>query len=549
MAEAIDNVQNVNESVQSMTGFQAPQPGSVGVNDQLGGAPSTVSKIAHSDDASGKPSGIGAGKFAEVDIDEELFQFKSDDTPLMDLMLKAKKVPVKSAIVEHYMIDEPRSYVTVQTGVSTAAASGAKARSLVLDNNDKDLVRPYQTLLVQGVDGYEGTNPTPGKPLMLYVTGIDANGDPIVRPVNGYKAANAEYGNIPPIPAGTVCTVLANAMYETQKLVEPDTFSPKPMNVILQKRGMTHIVSDYFDSQKKRIPFKDAVIAEQAIRTFKVRGNRTLWGGRAGHFKVNADNGMGMQDVYFTEGLRWQFRRIFSHQSKSWTYKDFIALAKLFFTGEDIPTRAIMLAGKNVLEQIQCIDFSAHPEVTILAKHDPKLGWDVTSIHTVFGDIDIKREPTFERLGWSNCAAIISPDRLVHYQRTTEHTFNEKVEGQEAKRNGIIVWDALALKGVCHLWIEGDVDTADATSDGVVNIKIWDKKTNGVPTAPATTDFSASGSIYHDGDVFYFMDSVTLASGLIAQPGDMYQAEYTAASGNDAATLTWKKYTGAVMAY
>ena len=70
---------------------------------------------------------------------------------------------------------------------------------------------------------------------------------------------------------------------------------------------------------------------------------------------------MGLQYVYCTEGLRWQFKRELMHKGK-WTVEDVIALAKMFFTGEDVPKTALLLAGKNLLEQIQCIDFSKHPE-------------------------------------------------------------------------------------------------------------------------------------------------------------------------------------------
>ena len=188
---------------------------------------------------------------------------------------------------------------------------------------------------------------------------------------------------------------------------------------------MNQIVSDYFDSQKKRIPFTKALIAEQAIANFKVRGNRTLWAGRKGKFKVNVPK-LGMQYIYFTEGVRWQFKRELQHKGK-WTYEKFIALAKMFFTGEDVPKTALLLAGKNLLEEIQCIDFSKHPEVNITVKTN-KLGWEITNIHTVFGDIEIKREPTLDRLGWSNSGALFGEGRLVHYQRTTVHSFTDRVD-------------------------------------------------------------------------------------------------------------------------
>ncbi len=277
--------------------------------------------------------------------------------------------------------------------------------------------------------------------------------------------------------------VLANSLYETQKEVDPELIVPQPTRIYLQKRGMNQVVSDYFESQRKRIPFSKAIIAEQAIASFKVRGNRTLWAGRAGKFKVNVPR-MGMQTVYCTEGLRWQFKRELQHQGK-WTVERIIALAKMFFTGEDVPKTALLLAGKNLLEQIQCIDFSKHPEIQITTKVN-SVGWSVTNFHTVFGDIEIKREPTLDRLGWSNSGALIGENRLVHYVYSAEHSFSDRVEGEEATRNGILIWDALALKGGCHIWIDGE---GTGGSDDILSFRIWESE-----EAP---DDAQQGDIYY----------------------------------------------------
>lgn len=438
-------------------------PGTSGQATQMPGQPTTVSQTAE------VTGGIAGGNLIESDIDEELFRFNSEDTPLMNLMLKAKRVKVNSPEVEHYMIDEARSYVTLAEGVNSTNSSQVV---LPLDPADQCLPRPYTTLLAKGVPGYDETGKveTPGKDLMLFVTDIDtATNCPIVRAVNGPRAAATdEVCRIPSIPEGTVCVILANSLYETQKEVDPDLIVPQPSKVYLQKRGMNQVVSDYFDSQRKRIPFSQAIIAEQAITNFKVRGNRTLWAGRGGKFKVNVPR-MGMQYVYCTEGLRWQFRRELQHEGK-WTVERIIALAKMFFTGEDVPKTAILLAGKNLLEQIQCIDFSGHPEIQITSRTNP-IGWSVTNFHTVFGDIEIKREPTLDRLGWSNSGALIGENRLVHYIYSSEHSFSDRVDGEEATRNGILIWDAVALKGGCHIWIDGE-GTADNRS--VFTFKMWE---------------------------------------------------------------------------
>lgn len=455
--------------------------------------------------------GINAGNFVDVDIDKQLLSFNTDDTPLMNLMLLAKRVKVNSPEVDHYMIDEPKSTLTI-----VSDCGGSYQMQLPLQNGEQNLPRQYTTLLVKGVDGYDrdGKNLTPGKSLMLYVTAHDSStGNPIVRAVNGYKeSADDEMSVIPEIPAGTKIVMLANSLYETQKEVDPDLIVPQPTRIYLQKRGMNQVVSDYFDSQRKRIPFAKAVVAEQAIANFKVRGNRTLWAGRAGKFQMNIAN-MGMQYVYTTEGLRWQFKRELQHSGR-WSVEKIIALAKMFFTGEDVPKTALLLAGKDLLEQIQCVDYSKHPEIQISTKTN-SVGWTVTNFHTVFGDIEIKREPTLDRLGWSRSGALIGENRLVHYVYSAEHTFEDRLEGHEATRSGILIWDAVALKGSCHIWIDGEGEIA---SSGNEHLMLWDSE-----DAPETSE-----------GVIYYLVSDCPGISALAMSGSMW----TCISG------TWKEYTG-----
>lgn len=428
--------------------------GTAGLDTQLGGQPTTVSGAAMA------TGGIDAGHFIERDIDKELFRFKSDDTPLMQLMLNAKKVRVFSPEVEHYMIDEPRCSVV---SISAVEAGSSKQFALPLTPSDSTLPHAYDTLLAKGVSGYaeDGVTKTHGKELMLFVTGRDeASGQVICRAVNGPKdSPEDETCTTPSIPEGTTFIILSNALYETQMEVDPDTIVPQPTIIFLQKRGMNHVVSDYYEAQRKRIPFDKALIAEQLITNFKVKGNRTLYAGRKGKVKTNVPK-VGEQYVYFTEGVRWQVKKELEQPGK-WTLERLIALAKLVFTGEDVPKSVLILSGKNFLENIQCIDYSKHPEVRISVKTND-LGWEVTNIHTVFGDLEFKRDPTLDRLGWSNSALAIAQDRLVHYVYSPEHKSKNRIEGQEATRETLLVWDALALKGSCHVWINGELNTTDS---------------------------------------------------------------------------------------
>ena len=513
---------------------QVASNGTAGLQTQAGNQPTTVSgaQVVAPAGSTLTPNAMTAGGLIEPDIDEELFKFSSEDTPLMNLMLKAKRVPVGSAEVDHYCIDEPTAMVTV------AGVTGNKIR---LNAADKMKVKAYDTLSVVGVEGYTYSesggslvHTKSGRPLLLFVTEVNDDDEFTVKALNGVKTAiTDQYGSLPTssspaasntnyIAAGTKIVILGNALYETQKEVDPDMVLPQPERIYLQKRGMNQIVSDYFESQRKRIPFSKALIAEAAIRNFKVKGNRTLLLSQSSKFQVKAKKTGDMQFVYTTTGVRWQVKRELEHTGK-WTYEEFIGLAKLFYTGEDTPSSCIVLAGKNFMENIQCIDWSKHPEVKVEVKTNEKMGWKVTTITTVFGDFQFKREPTMDRCGYENCALLLGEDRLVHYQRKGESKFNEKVEGEEATRDGILVWDALALKGSCHIWVDGK---GGEKSAGAKEFKMWNST-----TTPTYSDVT-------DGVIYYFTVDV---SG-VAKAGEMHKASVSGT------TLTWTRYYGEVSA-
>ena len=496
--------------------YNQPTPGSAGVNSQVSGTPSTVSALA------GATGGIEAGNFVEPEIDKELFKFKSDDTPLMQLMLRAKRIPVKSPVVRHFMIDEPKSSVS---GTTAVTANNSLQFILPLAANDSRIPRPHGTLLVKDVDGYmaDGKTRTPGKELMLFVVGHDkTSGNPICRAVNGPKEnPDDEYCTTPDIPAGSTFILMANALYETQKKVDPNIITPQPIEIYLQKRGMNQIVSDYFDAQRKAIPFTEALIAEAQITDFKVKGNRTLYAGRKGKFRIDTEE-VGVQDIYFTEGVRYQVRKELQHVGE-WKYKEIIALAKMVFTGEDVPKSVIVLAGKNFLQNIQCIDYSDHPEIQITTTVNP-VGWKVTNFHTIFGDLEFKHDPTLDRLRWSNSALVVAPDRLVHYQLSAEHKDSDRVEGEEATRKSMLVWDALALKGSCHVWINGEGSSIDNNvAADMTHYHYW-----GDTTAPADPK---EGCVY-----ILLVNCPGISDDAVA--GQMWQYKDS----------QWIEYEGAVMA-
>lgn len=510
--------------------------GSAGLQTQMGGAPTTVSGVAN---ASG-----GMGELVLPEVDKRIFMFERDKNALMQLMLMAKRVNVKSMEVKHYAIDQGTPIVTV------ASVNG---NIITLVNADKGKVRAYDTLMVKGVKGYDyvtGTgNVKTRRPLQLFVKSVNNDDTITCVATNGVKqAATDQYGSLPTssspaasntnvIVAGTKLVRMANALYETQKWVDPNTVIPVPDDLYLQKRGMTNIVSKYLADQNMEIPYDEAVKAEAQLREFKAAGNRTLLISQQSKMLVRSSMGDDQWD-YTTNGVRWQVKREIKHRGK-WTAEDIFALVKMYYGGADRPKSGLWLVGENLGLNLQLIDWTGHPEVTMLPYKNETLGWEITRLHTLFGDLQIKIEETLNDCGYQNSGIILGEDRLVHYVRSGESNYTEDVLGEEATRNGVLESDALGLKGNCHVWVDGD-DDDDDTAPSADEFRLWSST-----TAPTSNDLE-------DGVIYVFANALTLTvtSGgstvqtVTVDAGEAYK--YSATANSNAGG--WKKFYGAVSA-
>lgn len=510
--------------------------GSAGLQTQLGGAPTTVSGVQN---ASG-----GMGELVLPEVDKRIFLFERDKNALMQLMLMAKRVNVNSMEVKHYAIDQGTPLVTV---------AGVNGNIITLVNADKGKVRAYDTLMVKGVKGYDyvvGTgNVKTRRPLQLFVKSVNNDDTITCVATNGVKqAATDQYGSLPTISspaahnanvivAGTKLVRMANSLYETQKWVDPNTIIPVPDDLYLQKRGMTNIVSKYLATQNMEIPYDEAVKAEAQLREFKAAGNRTLLISQQNKMLVRSSMGDDQWD-YITNGVRWQVKREIKHRGK-WTPEDIFALVKMYYGGADKPKSGLWLVGDNLGLALQLIDWSGHPEVTMLPYKNETLGWEVTRLHTLFGDLQIKIEETLNDCGYQNSGIIIGEDRLVHYVRSGESNYTEEVLGEEATRNGVLVSDALGLKGNCHVWVDGD-DDDDDTAPNADEFRLW-----GSTTAPTSADLV-------DGIIYVFANALTLevkdgntvVQTVTVDAGEAYKYSATDNSNKGG----WKKFYGAISA-
>ncbi|MBR5476709.1 MAG: hypothetical protein IKV17_07825 [Bacteroidaceae bacterium] len=477
--------------------------GKAGLPTQAPGEATTVSNMSE------------MGDLVEADIDDQITQVASDESVIDTIKRRVKRqVRVNSFEVDHYMIDEKRS-----KAYTNAAYTGAKATraEIPFDNEDRRIFQEYYTAICKGVNGYDPTGQVelPGTDLMLFFVGKNsANEAPIAMAVNGPKNnASDEYCTVPTIPVGTEVILLSSAAYETQKFIAPNTVTPVPERLYLQKQLCNSIVSDYFAAQKKRIQFSESQIAEAVLRQFRLESCRTAWVGQPGKFKVQAmDSSMGYQWDYFSKGIRWQFKRQYDLASKI-TFGDLINLSMVKFTGFNATKKAVWLLGKQLLNDIQQIDLTLYKNVNY--SKEKVFGIECSAIHTVFGDIALVHDPTLDALGYTNCGALIDEEGLVRYYMKNEDNKTENVQGEEAKREIVMTIDCLCLKGYSHIWVNGAKATSSIPGAATVT------SANTLPSNPNINDvviLTADAGKFKNGDVVTWTGSawIEYSEGFVA---------------------------------
>lgn len=389
-----------------------------------------------------------ASDIIEPDIDDDIVQVASDESIIDTIKRKVKrKVRVNSFEVKHYLIDEKPATATVKI-----ATSPGKTATLIF-NEGADFLEAYHTAVVLGVPAYEGAK----EDLVVICSSKTDEGHAVVKAANGKKTNESDaFGQLPAIPDGKTVVFCASAAYETQKFIAPSTVVPTPETMYLQKQLCNHIVSDYFDAQKKKLPFQDAVIAEAVLRQFRLESCRTAWIGGKGKVKVKAVNPtMGDQYAYTSQGLRWQFKRRYplAGEGGKLSFDEIIDLAKEKFTKYASSKTATFLLGKDLLGAIQKVDITKHKDVTM--SEGTTWGVKCTKLVTVFGTINLVHDPTLDRIGYSWQGGLIDEEGLVRYYMKNEDNKTENVEGEEAKRQIVMTIDCLCLKGFSHMWIDG----------------------------------------------------------------------------------------------
>lgn len=453
------------------------------------------------------------GDLVEDEWDSNIVKYKPFRNPLLSI---ARQVTRKQTI-QNWAVNHMRVGGETLEVVTTAAITAGNSIKLTTSNCTGSL-RPFykgSTVFALGVDGYKrGSKTLKEGELMLFVTDVDKTGVTL-QAVNGPARTEGEVGDeldyvtCPAIPAGTVLSCGATAAGESQLMISPENFQPRPQEVYVQKKLLNIVWTEDFEKVKRKQPIKVQDIKEDALYKYNMRAERTYWRGVKGRFNVqNADGSV--EYVYTSQGILWQLTNAYAVDG-GYKLEDLIALSRIQFTDFSESNHAFVFCGKQAMSDLLNIDPGQNRRVVFTDYN--KWNLDFKQFKTTFGTLDFIWDQTLDMLHLEDCMIVLDLEGAVRYVKITEkEQTNDMSKGageiREGRRFIHQEADAVALRGYNSVIVGPSAKVFGLPTGGEMN-RI--KSANALPSNPAdgtivalTADYVSGGTTYEKGKVYQY---------------------------------------------
>lgn len=345
------------------------------------------------------------------EIDDRITKIRPMSTPIDQLSRWAGARKANSMVVDYYSVDiKPtkatmsKAYTEPDSGNATTAAQKA-----TLDTSNNDIFEVSETILVQGIKGYEPDGTTRSKSdLVLYITSKEENGTLNVYAINGKKIGSVE-NCVPSIPGsatlirmGRAATELdvQTAQFEALPVKEQNNcqiFKIQVEQSTFQKIAAKEVQWDFSDSE-------EAAIYDMRLgmeKTFMFGVKRTLYDSRK------------KENVLLTGGIWWQAGKEYEFDpAKELTQDDLIDIMKEAFTGNGGNKRKVLIGGSDFIGRINKLEVTK-----VIAADDEYVKWgiDFSEIRSKFGKFYVLYSEVFDDCGMSDYGFVFDPEFVTRW--------------------------------------------------------------------------------------------------------------------------------------
>lgn len=370
------------------------------------------------------------------EVDKRITKVRPMSTPIDQLSRYAGARKSGSMIVDYYSVDVKPTKATLAEAYTEPASGSATAaaQKVQLTTSNNDIFEVSETILVQGVKGYESDGKTQSKAdLVLYISSKEETGELNVYAINGKTIGNIT-DCVPTIAQGTTLIRMGRAATELD--VQTAQFEALPVKDqnYCQIFKMQIEQSTFQKIANKEVEWEFSDSEEAAIYDMRLGMEKTFMFG----VKSRIYDSKKKEEVSLTGGIWWQAGKEYTFDpEKELTQEDLIDIAKEAFTGNGGNKRKILIGGSDFIGRINKLDVNK----VISADEDfVKWGIDFSEIRSKFGRLFILYSEVFDECGMSDYGFIFDPEFLSKWSHVP---FDRQV--LDLKGAGVRNTDAVVL--------------------------------------------------------------------------------------------------------
>lgn len=359
------------------------------------------------------------------EIDKRIVRIRPMSTPLDQISRWGGSRKAASMVVDYYAVDTKPTVAAVRTAVdadATYVSDGYEHAMVETDNNK--LFEATETILVPSVSAADGEQ------LVLYVVSKDDNSLTVI-PLNGQETAGVR--KMPALAAKTLLVRMGRAASELD--VQTAQFSAMPV----KRSNFCQIFKAQVEqSTLMKMADKEAGWTfndqeEVAVIDMRLGMEKNFLFGTRCRFTDSAKD----ETVFITGGVWNQAGRGFEYDPAAFDLRTMVSLTREAFTENAGSTRKILLAGSDLIERINNLDYN---RVVMAGDKVTKWGIDFNEIHTKFGSLYVLHSEIFDQCGHSADGIVIDPEYIQKYSHIPF-----SAEKLDLKKSGLRNTDAVVL--------------------------------------------------------------------------------------------------------
>ena len=366
------------------------------------------------------------------EIDQQITKIRPMSTPIDQISRHAGAKHAGSMVVDYYNVDTKPTMTMVSVDYDECAPESGNPPKAHIKTACNDIFDESDTILVQGVSGYEKDGVTESADdLVLYVTGRDDDGV-VVMAVNG-KTIDDVPGCVPDIPEGTTLIRMGRAASELDVQSPQFEALPKKAQNFCQIFKMQVEQSTLQKLANKEVNWTMTDQEEAAIYDMRLGMEKSFLFG----VKQRLWNPDKKENILLTGGIWHQAGKTFPYTADNFSANTVVDLMREAFTGNAGSKRKILLGGSRLIGLFSRLDYT---RVISAGESVSKWGIDFTELRSKFGTLYLLLSEIFDECGMPDNGLVIDPEYIQKYSHIPF-----SAESLNLKASGMRNTDALVM--------------------------------------------------------------------------------------------------------